>query len=159
MSRGYVNQEMYLFEGSVRDNISMWNPALPEQDIIRAAKDACIHEEISARPGGYDAPVSEAGKNFSGGQRQRLEIAKALAVNPSLLILDEATSALDPTQEQQIDENLRRRGVTCLIFAHRLSTIRDSDEIVVLDRGRIVERGTPRELYAAGGLYTKLVEQ
>lgn len=157
LSRATVNQNAYLFEGSVRDNIAMWNSALDDADIIRAAKDACIHNEISARPGGYESPVAEAGANFSGGQVQRLEIAKALAVNPSLLILDEATSALDSSQEKQIDENLRRRGVTCLIIAHRLSTIRDCDEIIVLDEGRIVERGVHHDLYAQNGLYTQLV--
>ena len=159
LSRRSVSQSPYLFEGTVYENISMWNASLDEASIIDAAKDACIHQVIAARSGGYESPVAEAGANFSGGQRQRLEIARALASNPSLLILDEATSALDPGLEKQIDENLRRRGVTCLIIAHRLSTIRDCDEILVLDHGRIVERGRHQELFDRNGVYTRLVEQ
>jgi ATP-binding cassette subfamily C protein len=152
-----VDQDIFLFQGSVRENLTMWNSFIPDSDVIQAAKDACIHDVIAARPGGYDSSVVENGANFSGGERQRLEIARSLVNNPTVMVLDEATSALDAITEKTIDDNLRRRGCTCIIVAHRLSTIRDCDEIIVMDRGKIAQRGIHDELKNMEGLYKTLI--
>ena len=153
-----VDQHPFLFAATVRDNLTLWNPTVPERQLVRAAQDARIHDEITSRRAGYDAAVRDGGRNFSGGQRQRLEIGRALVPNPSVLLLDEATSALDASTEADIEDALRRRGCTCLVVAHRVSTIRHCDRIVVLDGGEAVQQGTHDELFAdRDGLYHQLV--
>jgi len=152
-----VDQDIILFEDTLANNIKMWDQSIEDFEMVLAARDARLHAEIMQREGGYNCPVLEGGRNFSGGQRQRIEIARVLAQDPRIVILDEATSALDAKTEYELINAIKDRGVTCVIVAHRLSTIRDCDEIIVMDKGRVAERGRHEELYRAGGLYTRLI--
>jgi NHLM bacteriocin system ABC transporter peptidase/ATP-binding protein len=153
-----VEQEIHLFEGTLHDNVTLWNPSISQNAIDQAIYDACLEDLISSLPKGLDTPLFEAGKNLSGGERQRLELARALARNPAILILDEATSALDVETEKRVYERLRKRGCTCIIVAHRLSAIRDCDEILLFEQGQVTERGRHEELWEMGGRYRQLVE-
>jgi ABC-type bacteriocin/lantibiotic exporter with double-glycine peptidase domain len=155
-SVAYVPQQVVLFPGTIRDNLTLWNDDVSDETIRRAAADACIDQTILARPGGFHAEVTSQDSGFSGGEMQRLSIARALVTEPSVLVLDEATSALDPVVEAEVDANLRRRGCTCLIVAHRLSTVRDADEILVIEGGRVVQRG-PYEDLKTHGFFAELI--
>ncbi len=152
-----VDQDIILFEDTIANNIKMWDTSIEDFEMILAARDAQIHEDIMQREGGYQYKLIEGGRDFSGGQRQRLEIARVLALDPTMVIMDEATSALDARTEYDVVESIRQRGISCVVIAHRLSTIRDCDEIIVMDRGKVVERGTHEELMKLNGLYTTLV--
>ena len=156
-SLAVVDQDIILFEDTIANNIKMWDDSIEDFEMILAARDAQIHETIMQREGGYNYRITEGGKDFSGGQRQRMEIARVLAQDPTIIILDEATSALDAKTEFEVVNSIKERGITCIVVAHRLSTIRDCDEIIVMDRGVVVERGTHQELFARNGFYTKLI--
>jgi ABC-type bacteriocin/lantibiotic exporter with double-glycine peptidase domain len=156
-SMAMVDQDMVFFAGTVRDNLTLWDDTVPDSQLVQACKDALIHDVIVAMPGSYDGMLLEGAANLSGGQRQRLEIARALVPNPAVLVLDEATSALDAETEERIAQHLRCRGCACVIVAHRLSTIRACDDIIVLDQGKVVQRGTHAALLREGGVYARLL--
>jgi ABC-type bacteriocin/lantibiotic exporter with double-glycine peptidase domain len=157
-SLSVVNQDITLFEGTIADNIKMWDESIEDFSMVMAANDAQIHKDIAERPGAYNAMLNENGKNFSGGQRQRIEIATALAKDPTILVLDEATSALDPKTEEQVMKHINNMGITLVMVAHRLSTIRDCNQIYVMENGQIQQHGTHSELMQQQGLYSKLMK-
>ena len=154
-----IDQDIVLFHDTIANNIRLWDSSIEDYEVILAARDACIHDVIMTKPDGYKHVLNEGGRDLSGGQRQRLEIARALAMDPTVLVMDEATSALDAQTEAKLMSAVRKRGITLILVAHRLSTVRDADEIVVFDKGRVVERGTHEELYKADGVYTSLVSR
>ena len=156
-SLAVVDQDIILFADSISNNIKMWDDSIEDFEVIMAARDAQIHDDIIQRKGGYHGNLTEGGKDLSGGQRQRLEIARVLAQDPTIIIMDEATSALDAKTEYELVNAVKERGITCIVIAHRLSTIRDCDEIIVMDHGEVIERGRHEELYAKGGYYTELI--
>ena len=157
-SLSVVNQDITLFEGTIEDNLKMWDKSIEDFAMVMAANDAQIHEEIAERPGAYQSMMAENGKNFSGGQRQRMEIATALAKDPYILIMDEGTSALDPKTEEKVMQHIGNLGITLIMIAHRLSTIRDCDCIYVMEKGRILQQGTHEELIRQEGLYHELMK-
>jgi ATP-binding cassette subfamily C protein len=157
-SFSFISQEILLFSGSVRDNLTLWDSTVPEEDLKQACEDAAILDTITALPGGFDADLIEGGNNLSGGQKQRIEIARTLVTNPTILILDEATSALDTETERVVLDRMRMRGCSSIFVSHRLSTIRDCTEIIVLEQGKVVERGTHDELWNSGGAYAELLK-
>ena len=152
-----VDQDITLFEDTIENNIKMWDNTIEDYEVMMAARDAQIHDDIMMREGGYRYKLSEGGRDLSGGQRQRIEIARVLAQDPTIIVMDEATSALDAKTEFDVVNAVKARDITCIVIAHRLSTIRDCDEIIVFDHGKVVERGTHEELMALGGVYTELV--
>ena len=156
-SLAVVDQDIILFEDTIANNIKMWDNSIEDFEMIMAARDVQLHEDIMLRDEGYQYRIREGGKDFSGGQRQRLEIARVLAQDPTIIIMDEATSALDAVTEFKVVESIKNRGITCIVIAHRLSTIRNCDEIIVLDKGKVIERGAHDELFALNGAYTRLV--
>jgi len=156
-SLAVVDQDITLFEDTIANNIRMWDSSIADFEVILAARDAQLHDDILQRPGGYQGKLTENGRDLSGGQRQRLEIARVLAQDPSIIILDEATSALDAKTEYDVVRVIQDRGITCIVIAHRLSTVRDCDKIIVLEKGEIVEQGAHEALYAKGGVYAELV--